>query len=206
MLELEQEIFEPSGISTVEPPKMIMEGVLISKPCGILYHLDGCTGLRYDIPLRLRHSVPNKMLVHGSTIAMSSHVCHPFSQHNDVKSKTKVVDAGWSSIIYLVMLLLLSRQITASRTPAGVSRLSRWTFFAQALIDTITFVIVGVFRYHSSCVLSPETPQLASLAIGVHTRASIPLIAPAALAMVLLVYEMVGSFSRCFWVLATEGS
>jgi len=144
MLELEHEISEPSGISTVEPPKMIMKGVLISKPCGILYHLDGCTGLRYDIPLRSHHSVPDKTLVHRSTTAMSSHVCHPFSWHNGTKSETKMVDAGWSSIIYLVMLLLLSRQITASRTPAGVSRLSRWTFFAQALIDTISFVIVGV--------------------------------------------------------------
>ena len=78
MLELEQEIFEPSGISTVEPSKMIMKGILISKPCGILYHLDGCTGLRYDTPPRLYHSVPDKTLVHGSTIAMSSHVCRPF--------------------------------------------------------------------------------------------------------------------------------
>jgi len=113
-----------------------------------------------------------------------------------IKSKTRVVDAGWSSIVYLAMLLLLSRQITASRTPAGVSRLSRWTFFAQALIDTITFVVVGFPRCHLSRGLTPETPQLASLAIGVHTRASIPLIAPTALAMVLLVYEMVGSYSH----------
>ena len=51
MLELEQEDFEPSGISTVVPPKMILEGVLISKPCGILYHIGGCTGLRYGTPL-----------------------------------------------------------------------------------------------------------------------------------------------------------
>jgi len=56
-----------------------------------------------------------------------------------------------------VLLLLLSRQITASRTPSGVSRLSRWTFFAQASIDTITFV-----RYNSSRGLTPETPQLAT--------------------------------------------
>ena len=82
----------------------------------------------------------------------------PILQYSDIKSKMKVVDAGWSSIIYLVMLLLLSRQITASRTPAGVSRLSRWTFFAQALIDTITFVIVGAPRYNPSRGLTPETP------------------------------------------------
>ena len=149
MLELEQEILEPSGISTVEPPKMIMKGILISKPCGILYHLDGCTGLRYDTPQRSHHSSPDTTLVRGSTIAMSSRVCHLSSWYSNIKSNIKTADAGWSSIIYLVMLLLLSRQITASRTPAGVSRLSRWTFFAQALIDTISFVIVGAPRYHS---------------------------------------------------------
>jgi len=50
MLELEQETFEPSGIPTVVPPKMILDGVSISKPCGILYHIGGCTGLRYGTP------------------------------------------------------------------------------------------------------------------------------------------------------------
>ena len=80
MLELEREIFEPSGISTVEPPEMIMKGILISKPCGILYHLDGCTGLRYDTSPRWHHGDADKSSVHGSTIAMSSHVCCSFSQ------------------------------------------------------------------------------------------------------------------------------
>ena len=36
MLELERETSDPSGISTVDPPKMILNGVLIRKPCGIL--------------------------------------------------------------------------------------------------------------------------------------------------------------------------
>jgi len=45
-----------------------------------------------------------------------------------------------------------NRQITASRT-----RLSGWTFFAQALIDTVTFVIVGALRYHSSRGLTLRT-------------------------------------------------
>ena len=88
---------------------------------------------------------------------MPSHVCHLPSKYSGIASKTEVVDAGWSSIIYLVMLLLLSRQITVSRTPAGVSRLSRWTFFAQALIDTVTFIIVGTLRYHSSRGLTLRT-------------------------------------------------
>ncbi|KAF9644702.1 hypothetical protein BDM02DRAFT_3190363 [Thelephora ganbajun] len=137
MLELEQEIFDPSGISTVNPPKMILKGVLVSKSCGILYHIEESTGI--------------------SIWSFSHNV---------------ITYAGWSSVIYLVMLFLLSRQITVSRTPAGISRLSRWTFFTQALIDAFTFII------------------LISLATVVKPRASIPLIAPAALTVVLLVYEM----------------
>lgn len=49
MFELEQEIFDPSGISTVDPPKMTLSGVLISQSCGILYHIEESTGLRYVI-------------------------------------------------------------------------------------------------------------------------------------------------------------
>ena len=150
MLELEQETFEPSGISTVDPPKMILKGVLISKPCGILYHIDESSGIRYVTPLRQHYNAADRMLVHGATVATPSLVrCYP-SQYNDFSSETKIVDAGWSSVIYLVMLFLLSRQISASRTPAGISRLSRWTFFTQALIDTITLVIVRVPRYSNS--------------------------------------------------------
>ncbi|KAF9779793.1 hypothetical protein BJ322DRAFT_1086479 [Thelephora terrestris] len=137
ILELEQEIFDPTGISTVRPPKMALNGVLISQSCGILYQIDESTGI--------------------STWGYGRNV---------------ISYAGWSSVIYLAMLFFLSRQITVSRTPAGISRLSRWTFFTQALIDAFTFVI------------------LISLATVVGPRASISLIAPAALAVILLVYEM----------------
>lgn len=58
MLELEQETFDPSGISTVDPPKMTLSGVLISPSCGILYHFDQSTGLRYAISLRQYSGTP----------------------------------------------------------------------------------------------------------------------------------------------------
>jgi hypothetical protein len=61
MLELEQEILDPSGISTVDPPKMVLKGVLISKSCGILYHIDESTGQRYDTPPRFHCSVPDQI-------------------------------------------------------------------------------------------------------------------------------------------------
>ena len=48
MLEdLEEEIDHPTGISTVRPPKMRFQGVLISKNCGILYELPEITGMKY---------------------------------------------------------------------------------------------------------------------------------------------------------------
>ena len=191
MLELEQEFFDPSGISTVNPPKMILEGALISKPCGILYHIEGSTGIRYSAPLGSHLTFPDKTSALGSIVATQSHVRHRPSRYREMQPKTRIVDAGWSSVIYLVMLFLLSRQITVSRTPAAISRLSRWTFFAQALIDTLTFVIVGLLKYRSFR-LTLGTSQLITLAVAVDTRASTPLVAPAALAVILLVYEMVG--------------
>lgn len=174
MLELEQEILDPSGISTVGPPKMILKGILISKSCGILYHIDESTGIRCVAPLGQHCSVPEKILVHGATVATSSPVRNCPSRCKDFRPKTKITDAGWSSVIYLVMLFLLGRQITASRTPAGISRLSRWTFFTQALIDTITFVIVGVLRYHTTLLdsrshswkLPSLSPLQSSLTLG----------------------------------------
>lgn len=80
MLELEQEIFDPSGISTIDPPKMILSGVLISQPCGILYHIDESVGLRYVVPLGQCSGIPDKASVRGATVVMSLPVSHS-SQH-----------------------------------------------------------------------------------------------------------------------------
>ena len=52
------------------------------------------------------------------------------------------LDAGYAFVIYLGLLVLLARQAEsdASRTPAGLSRVSRWSFIAQAGADAISFV------------------------------------------------------------------
>ncbi len=47
MKELEDEIDNPTGITTVRPPEMKLTGVLISKNCGILYELPDIDGLKY---------------------------------------------------------------------------------------------------------------------------------------------------------------
>ncbi|KAH8111085.1 hypothetical protein DFH11DRAFT_1799176 [Phellopilus nigrolimitatus] len=76
-----------------------------------------------------------------------------------------------AAFVYLALLLLFIRQAEASQTPAGISRVSRWTFLTQAATDSISFVGHITFGI---------------LADG---RPSLSLIAPAFLASVLLVYE-----------------
>ncbi|KAF8473732.1 hypothetical protein DFH94DRAFT_764142 [Russula ochroleuca] len=80
--------------------------------------------------------------------------------------------AGFAGLVYLVMLLLLSQQMSESRSPAQLSRISRWSFIAQALADSIAFACHITF---------------AILADG---RPSIALVAPAFLACALFAYEV----------------
>jgi hypothetical protein len=46
MRELEDELQNPTGISTVTTPKLSISGVLLSKECGILYEVTNSEGLR----------------------------------------------------------------------------------------------------------------------------------------------------------------
>ena len=47
MEELESELEEPTGISTVKAPELVLEGVLLSQDCGILYELKHAIGVQY---------------------------------------------------------------------------------------------------------------------------------------------------------------
>ncbi len=46
MKELEDEIDNPTGITTVSRPPMHMDGILISKNCGLLLQLKDVKGLK----------------------------------------------------------------------------------------------------------------------------------------------------------------
>lgn len=50
MKELEDEIDNPTGISTVSRPPMNMEGILVSKNCGLLLQLKEVRGLKCACP------------------------------------------------------------------------------------------------------------------------------------------------------------
>lgn len=68
MLELEQEIFDPSGISTVNPPKMVLNGVLVSQSCGVLYQVDESTGIRCVVWLEEHNSISDEATVRGAIV------------------------------------------------------------------------------------------------------------------------------------------
>jgi hypothetical protein len=59
-------------------------------------------------------------------------------------------DAGFAAAAHLVLVVLLSRQVARSRSPAGLSRLSRWSFLLQAMVDAVSFA--GV-RRSLACVV-----------------------------------------------------
>jgi hypothetical protein len=57
-------------------------------------------------------------------------------------------DAGFAATVYLMLLVLLTRQMSQSRTPAALARISRWSFLAQALADSISFAGVRILPAH----------------------------------------------------------
>lgn len=136
MKELEEELQNPTGISTITPPKLSITGVLVSKECGILYTLHDTEGLRSRTFFR-------KVTTYAGLCALS----------------------------YLTILLLFSHQLELSRTPSGISRISRWTFLTQATMDSVSFA--GHITF----------------AILAEGRPSLSLIAPAFLACILFVQE-----------------
>ncbi|KAF8631897.1 hypothetical protein AX15_002157 [Amanita polypyramis BW_CC] len=136
MQELEEEIKKPTGSATVNVPKLSINGLLISKECGVLYQIHDTEGLR--------------------------------SQSFFRKVTTY---AGLASLAYLAMLILFNRQAKRSRTPSGISRISRWTFLTQSTIDAVSFA--GHITF----------------AILAEGRPSLSLTAPAFLACMLFIYE-----------------
>ena len=48
MQDLEDELQKPTGKWTVERPPLRLNGMLVSRECGLLYHLHDADGLRYE--------------------------------------------------------------------------------------------------------------------------------------------------------------
>ncbi|KAI0083737.1 hypothetical protein BDY19DRAFT_975766 [Irpex rosettiformis] len=136
MQELEEEIDNPTGITTVRAPEMKLSGVLVSKNCGILYELPDIQGLK-------SHGLFRRITTYG----------------------------GLSAFVNMFILWLLLRQISLSRSAAGLSRVSRYPFIIQSMIDAMSFI------------------GHVTIAILSEGRTSVAVLAPAGIACVLFVYE-----------------
>lgn len=64
------------------------------------------------------------------------------------------LDAGLSTLVNFALLALLTRQISRSRSAAGLARVSRYPFLAQSLIDSMSFV--GVSASYTSNYVSDD--------------------------------------------------
>ncbi len=104
-----------------------------------------------------------------TTCKFISSLCDICSADNKISRP----DAGLSTLAYLTILILFMRQGERSRTPSGISRVSCFTFLAQATMDAVSFA--GHITF----------------AILAEGRPSISLIAPAFLACVVFLHEAV---------------
>lgn len=118
---------------------------------------------------------PPKLTVHGVLISRECGLLYEVEDTQGLSSQSffrKVTTyAGLATAAYLALLVLLSRQMDRSRTPAGISRVSRWSFLTQSIVDSVSFA--GHITF-------------AILADG---RPSLSLVGPAFLACVLFVHE-----------------
>ncbi|KAF9219800.1 hypothetical protein BS17DRAFT_788799 [Gyrodon lividus] len=136
MHDLEDELQKPTGKWMADRPPLRMNGVLMSRECGLLYRLHDAEGLRSQSFFRKVTSY-----------------------------------ASISAIFYLILLALLCRQIDRTHSPAGLSRVSLWTFLTQAIVDAVAFA--GHITF----------------AILANGRPSMSLVAPAFLACILFALE-----------------
>ncbi|KAF8159628.1 hypothetical protein B0H34DRAFT_704239 [Crassisporium funariophilum] len=118
---------------------------------------------------------PPKLSISAVLLSKECGILYEITDTEGLRSRTffrKVTTyAGLTGISYLILLILFSRQTERSRTPSGISRVSRWTFLAQATMDSVSFA--GHITF----------------AILAEGRPSLSLIAPAFLACMVFVHE-----------------
>ncbi|KAI9063826.1 hypothetical protein FKP32DRAFT_1571123 [Trametes sanguinea] len=136
MDELEKEIDEPTGITTVKTPELALDAVLLSQNCGMLFEMKHVVGVQSQ---RLYRKITTY--------------------------------SGFATLVHLALLALFRRQAAHSSSAVGLSRVSRYTFLIQSLIDAISFI------------------GHITLGILAEGRPSLSVLAPAGLACLLFVYE-----------------
>ncbi|KJA28091.1 hypothetical protein HYPSUDRAFT_34432 [Hypholoma sublateritium FD-334 SS-4] len=126
-------------------------------------------------PTGISTVAPPKLSISGVLLSKECGIMYELKNTEGLRSRMffrKVTTyAGLSTLAYLTILVLFMRQGERSRTPSGISRVSCFTFLAQATMDSVSFA--GHITF----------------AILAEGRPSISLIAPAFLACVVFLHE-----------------
>lgn len=173
MRDVESELQQPTGRWTAEVFPPHLNGVLISRDCGILYRLHDGVGLRSVETKRPFFRLLTLRLHRSQLFFRKVTTCALNTLSSSFALTSKSLDAGVSAIVYLVILSLLTRQIERTHSSASLSRLSVWTFYTQAIVDAMSFA--GHITF----------------AILANGRPSLALVAPAFIACVLFSLEAV---------------
>jgi transmembrane E3 ubiquitin-protein ligase len=198
MNELESELDNPTGVTTARAPPLILDGILISSDCGILFETRNTKGLKcvlifYEDTFYSFVSSLGSKDFGGKLPHVRPFLLFKATLSQDVTAMFHL-DAGYAFVVYVGLLVLLARQVEsdASRTPAGLSRVSRWSFIAQAGTDGFSFVGV-CSRSVPLCVILFTISKFQHLLFGIFAdnRSSLSLIAPGFLACLLVVYQVV---------------
>ncbi|KAK1222123.1 hypothetical protein PQX77_015051 [Marasmius sp. AFHP31] len=126
-------------------------------------------------PTGLRPLKPPKFSMKGILVSKECGIMYEIGNVTSTRLKAffrKITTySGSAAFAYLAILIFLTRQMTRSSTPTGISRVSRWTFLTQTTIDALSFA--GHITF----------------AILTEGRPSMSLIAPGFLACITFIYE-----------------
>ncbi|KAG8922557.1 hypothetical protein FRC03_006669 [Tulasnella sp. 419] len=108
---------------------------------------------------------PPPMKIHAVMISQNCEVLFELKDVEGLRADkfwAKVTTyAGFTMAIYAGLLLLLVRQMEASRTPAAISSVSRWPFVFQGIADSFSFTSHTMFG-----ILSKSRAALPMIATG----------------------------------------
>ncbi|KAF9453591.1 hypothetical protein P691DRAFT_658228 [Macrolepiota fuliginosa MF-IS2] len=135
---------------------------------------------------------PPKMVLTAVLLSKQCGILYEIHSTQGLRSQTffskMTTYGGLSAAIYLTALVLFVRQVERSRTPSGITRVSRWIFLTNATIDAvcfaghITFAILAEGRASLalmataflSCVLFVQEAQFAALIFQIQGPESPP--------------------------------
>jgi len=154
--EFEDEIMHPTGRRIVHIQPAGLEGVFVSHDCGILIKMDKGTNLRYRLELKVILETDWNIL---SDLIPSGRSLSPVCSVEALDSSllTTLLDSAVAFCLYFIIAYALANQIEWTRTPASISRVSRWPFAIQAVGDSYAFIMVclGVMFLEHLLTVSP---------------------------------------------------